>query len=313
MRLEHPRRAGRRAFTLVELLVVCAIIAVLVSLTTAAVMKFLAKGPEVQNVNDIHQLEAAIAAFHRDFKLGTEYFPSRLKLCMRYTDYNTSQPGLDRDSLGFLQRMFPRLWKDAASQATVVDWTGHWSNGQGKIDPPVVLEGDQCLVFFLGGAGGVNGFSASASNPAAVGGARKGPYFNFDSTRLAAYPGHAAVNGFVYPSYYDVYGYKNGTGKPYAYFSSYTSRNGYNRYGSTDCPALGVSPFIASLSPTVQYVYPDKFQIISAGSDGVFGPGGGPWSPATAAQSPAIKINGKTIQGNQANFYQNFLDIPTLN
>src|SRR5207253_9071458 len=52
---------------------------------------------------------------------------------------------------------------------------------------------------------------------------------------------------------------------PYAYFSSYKTRNGYNRFASTDCPSLGVWPYAEALTPTVRYLNPNTFQIISAG------------------------------------------------
>jgi general secretion pathway protein G len=319
MRLAHPRRAARAAFTLVELLVVVAIIAILVSLTTAAVMKFLSKGPEVQNMNDIHQLEAGIAEFHRDFKLNKEFFPSRFVICEQYSDYvkNLNNP-LYANSLAFLQRMFPRLWRDPASQQIVVDWNAN-GNLNGVIDPPYVLEGDQCLVFFLGGipngggSSGLNGFSTNATNPAAGGGPRKGPYFDFDPQRLMI------IHGNSYSSYMDAFSDKIGNGPkvPYAYFSSYDVRNGYNKYGTTtDCPTLGVWPYAQLAppsSPTVQYLYPDKFQIISAGPDNLFGPGTDfssktpvLWTPKTAANYGQAFPNAKD---DQTNFYANFMGV----
>ena len=60
MRLAQIRTAGRRAFTLIELLVVIAIIGILVALLSAAVMRALAKGPQVQNQNDIQQYIIAL-------------------------------------------------------------------------------------------------------------------------------------------------------------------------------------------------------------------------------------------------------------
>jgi hypothetical protein len=264
-------------------------------------------GPDTHNISDIHTVEAAVAGFHRAFKLGTEYFPSRIVLCERYSEYldNINKP-LYRDSLGFLQRMFPRLWKDAATQEVVVDWNGN-GNPNGVIDPPTILEGDQCLVFFLGGipANGKEaqdclGFSRDPKNPAARGGRRLGPYYEFDPSRLVR------IHGNGYWSYLDVYGKK-----PYAYFSSYTNRNGYNRYGSTDCPTLGVWPYAKSVAPTVQYIYPDKFQVISAGADQVFGPGTDLTAkqPVTWTQETAGDLLGPG-QDDQSNFHPNFLGVP---
>jgi hypothetical protein len=270
-------------------------------------LHFSGDGPEIHNINDLHQLESAVGGFHRDFKLGTEYFPSRIVLCERYSEYldNINKPQY-RDSLGFVQRMFPRLWKDAAAQEVVVDWNGN-GNPNGVVDAPTVLEGDQCLVFFLGGipdnrkeALGCLGFSVDPKNPAAKEGRCLGPYYAFEPYRLVR------IHGNQYWSYLDVY-----KKKPYAYFSSYSTRNGYDRYGSTDCPTLGVWPYAKSVAPTVQYVYPDKFQVISAGADQVFGPGTDLtakqpliWTPETAGHllGPG--------QDDQSNFHTNFLGVP---
>src|SRR5262249_22687578 len=69
------RRAG---FTLVEVLVVVAIIAVLVSLTAAAVFKIYGEGDKLVARNDISNLAAAIEAFKSDRKV--EWLPSRFRL-----------------------------------------------------------------------------------------------------------------------------------------------------------------------------------------------------------------------------------------
>jgi prepilin-type N-terminal cleavage/methylation domain-containing protein len=227
-----------------------------------------------------------------------------------------------------------------------IDW-----NGDGAIqDPPMVsgagipmgvyhpntgtvalscfgsmLEGEQCLVFFTGGipsqtsAGFVmTGFSTNASNPAALVGDRVAPFLEFKTNRLVQWGGTAPG----YPSYLDGYG-KSGFnaagvpiatfGAPYAYFSSYKTANGYNRYANymnpylplspapagcqpsaSDCQALpfaqwqqvsgqlvlaqgfGVWPYVQSVSPTTgapNYLNAQTAQIISAGKDGFFGPG----------------------------------------
>jgi general secretion pathway protein G len=314
MRLPQTAKNNRRGFTLVELLVVVAIIALLMSLTAAAVMKFIGKGPQVQNASEIQQLATAIESFTTNFKLGSKgYFPSKLKLCEKLGDYNLAV-ALDQDSLSFLKRMFPRLDTTPVTSfwaKTGIDWNG---NGR-RNDPPVILEGDQCLVFFLGGipipdpsTPGVQGFSTNQADPSQSGGTRKGPYFEFNTGRLVQ---RSSATGNLFYSYLDAYGKQ-----PFLYFSSYSRRNGYNPYDATnqraktpmtsvsDCAGLGVWPYAEALTPSIRYLKPDSFQIISAGEDKMFGPGtvlnplpaGGPflWKPSTATSIPTAGRDDQT-------------------
>jgi hypothetical protein len=198
--------------------------------------------------------------------------------------------------------MFPRLdWSQ------VQDW-----NGNGELDKGgFILEGDQCLVFFLGGIPacepqpGFLGFFGNKSNPTKPGEQRIGPFYEFDSNRLV----DLHHNGF--------YSYLDGhLGKPYAYFSSYRKQNGYNRYFSldrkSDCASLGVWPYAESIEgETPRYLMPSKFQIISAGADGRFGPGTDltaespfTWTPATAEQTP------DPGKDDQSNFHSKRLGEP---
>jgi hypothetical protein len=259
--------------------------------------------------NDIGQIEGAIAEFQRKFG-SKEYFPSRLVLCENFEDYfkqgkrgQVFRSQLHEDSWHFLSRMFPRM---SRIDPKLMDWNGNGVPG----DKPVVLQGDQCLVFFLGGIPapgqpGCLGFSVNRSNPTTPGGDRIGPLYDFDPKRLVDFH----HNGFY--SYLDPYGQK-----PYAFFSSYRQRNGYNRYltldRQSDCAALGVWPYAEAFEgQTPRYLMPSGFQILSAGADGRFGPGTDltakspfTWTPATAKQTLAP---GKD---DQSNFYSGRLGEP---
>ncbi len=311
MKLRQTRTVSRGGFTLVELLVVIAIIAILVSLTAAAVMKLMGKGPEAQNRNDLNQLAIALGNFKAQFGA---FPPSRCRICSRKNQYfQSGQPAtqdkIDADSIQFLQMMFPRLGESNL-------WMNPNNNGQNGngIDwgwgPQAVvdLEGEQCLVFFLGGyptgGGGQNGclgWSSDPVNPANPAGPRLqgSPFYDFKSDRLVAIttpllnnPNASNLPAFVY---LDAYGKQTDPkSKPFAYFSSYKSLNGYNRYGSSDCASLGVSPYFISASNingqlVVRYHNPDTFQLISAGEDKVFGPGG-QWTAGTGMNTP---VNGR--------------------
>jgi hypothetical protein len=187
-----------------------------------------------------------------------------------------------------------------------VDW-----NQNGVYDTAVVLEGDQCLVFFLGGIPiaytptsrgalsnlppQVQGFSTNPKNPADLLSTadRIGPFFEFQTDRLVSLQVSAGLlrSPFNY-SYLDRYGTSDGLGNlvsgvPLAYFSSYKQANGYNRYlllsGVSDCPSLisasgvGVYPYAETILPSgPKYLKPNDFQIISAGADLTFGSGSVP-------------------------------------
>jgi prepilin-type N-terminal cleavage/methylation domain-containing protein len=289
------KRVPRPAFTLVELLVVMSIIAILVSLFVGAAIQVLKKVDETRNRNDITQLAEAEVNFQTKFNV--DYMPSRIRLLDSGSydisqNTTTGQPNnpLDYDSYNYIKRLWPRL-------QFPVDW-----NQNGVFTDDVILEGDQCLVFFLGGING-QGFSSNELAPTSPSGSRVGPFFEFKTNRLVD-PGRATSPG--YRVYIDAYGKL-----PFAYLSSYKTRNGYNRYYSattpqSDCASLGVYPYCdraftdanGNLVPGVQYYNPETFQIISAGYDKKFGPGGA-WAPGAA-----ISVNERD---DMANFYENVL------
>jgi prepilin-type N-terminal cleavage/methylation domain-containing protein len=330
----------RAAFTLVELMVVILIISILSALLTVAISSAIKKGKSTRNQVEIRQLAAAVDAFKTANKV--DYIPDFIYLSPTVTVYNQAATmGATKitDSYAYLLRLWPRLFANGP-----VDWTG-----TGMANPPdMQLNGDQCLVFFLGGIPSTDpatgnavctGFAKNPSNPAAHIGTNttvqvQPPLFEFDSGRLVKLHN----NGRYAYSYLDTYGTADGkgnwvSGMPYAYFSSYQTRNGYNRYGqsacmwtSSDCASFftPVSGFPAAVYPYAQgvnqYMNPSGFQIISAGPDSQFGSGtlkpnvavggGAFWTPATAATSGA---SGPTGADDQSNFYDNLLGTPSIN
>src|SRR5262249_11425445 len=183
----------------------------------------------------------------------------------RYGDYvGMLNDPLAFDSLNYLLRVWPHLiypdspWSVKAPPGRdFIDW-----NGNGKADGPVILEGDQCLVFFLAGIPRQGaepaclGFSTDPRDPAKLGQVkdRKGPFFAFDGKRLITRP----------ESTHFSYADRWGKGWPYAYFSNYGIRNGYNKYGPGDCAGLSIvnGPYTESLN---RYYNPSTHQVISAG------------------------------------------------
>lgn len=232
-RRAHPRRQD--GFTLVEILVVISIIGVLVALLVPAISSAVRTANDAAVSGEIQTLAQSLASFKN--KYG-EYPPSRIMLSengtfdiadatpIGATDLTRGQ--LAQRSLRYLRKFFPQAAfssTPSASTTLVYDF-----NGNGNFDGVYILDGTQCLVFFLGGipthsAGGVgmSGFAKSPINPfqtEAVTTNRNAPFFEFKNDRLIVNP----TNGF--PSYVDSLG--AGTdARAYAYFSAYAG-GGYD-------------------------------------------------------------------------------------
>ena len=282
MRLAPTRRPSRPAFTLVELLTVIAIIAVLIGLTTAAVQKVRIRTLEVRARNDIAQIGIALDA--AKVKYGVDYIPSRIVLRedgMYGTNSIPAIAALEIESLAFLKKMWPRL-----ATPTTAGFAGHDWNGDGQItikdNGAFLLEGDQCLVFFLGGIqrGGVcTGFSVDKAYPTRpptgypfppgypnVYTATEPILYDFPTGRLQVVAPNFPTRSPFHASFIDQYGQM-----PYAYFSS---RGGLGY--SADCPSLGVQPYYEMVNAVVtsKPLNKDGFQLLSAGYDLQFGTSG---------------------------------------
>jgi prepilin-type N-terminal cleavage/methylation domain-containing protein len=271
------RTAGRRlAFTLIEMLVVIAIIAILASLLLVGVNAVWKKGPEAQTRSDLLNFKVALDNFKAKYKF---YPPSQIKLHAKYSQFNAGN-ALDVQSITYLSAMFPNSVWTTNPNAQIL-WAGATpipANG-------FVLEGDQCLVFFLAGIpNGVNaplGFSNNATDPSTAGGDRIKFLTSVDASRMIlAHPGSP------FPSYLDPY-----NKMPYVYFSS--NKNGqYDTLnpntGTLPVSSLGVSPYILPTGtyPQGPYYNPNTIQIISAGLNLQFGSGGN-WPPLKAIVAPS--------------------------
>jgi general secretion pathway protein G len=179
------RRARHRAgFTLVEVLVVISIIGVLVALLVPAIASAVGRANEAVVSGDIQSLSQSLASFKNTYG---EYPPSRVILSengfydvsnntrlANATDLTYAQ--LAQRSLRYLRKFFPQASFSTSGPVFIpspglTKW--HDFNGNGTLDPqPYMLEGSECLVFFLGGIPtqtssgfGMSGFARSPQTP----------------------------------------------------------------------------------------------------------------------------------------------------
>lgn len=263
--------AGRAGFTLVEMLLVIAIISVLISLIVGASWGAVRRAKEGAQRAEISQLETAIVAFKAKF--GVEP-PSGIKLYEKPTDWQTDLP-----STALIRRIWPQFDFSIARDI----------NRNGVANERLSLDGAECLLFFLGGTiddgKSLAGFSASPIDPFATSlgptGAKNriGPFFEFKIDRFqdSDNDGIREYQGYLAGAPTD----------PIVYYSSYEGRG----FVSTD---EYVSPILARAFAV--YTQPgaansagvpfkaQSFQIVAPGWDGVLGYGGNydPQNPETS-------------------------------
>jgi prepilin-type N-terminal cleavage/methylation domain-containing protein len=236
------RWTERRAFTLIELMMVVAIIGVLASLLLAAIFRIRPVAEELEAHREIVGLHNAIISFSTDARFGNVgYLPSQC-----------DPSGADPVSMSYIKKVWP------------------YSLG-GLALPQAMLEGDQCLVLFLGGPKN-GGWAVDAVDPTATYGNRI-RFYEFDAARLKD------IHGNGYMSYLDRWG------TPYAYFSPMRESITWQQPGYLqDCkkigqmftknPGQGLTAYLG--------VNLNSFQIICAGRDKFFGQHGATWTGGNA-------------------------------
>jgi prepilin-type N-terminal cleavage/methylation domain-containing protein len=340
------KRSTSSGFTLVELLAVIVILSLLVALLLPAIGSAIKSAKNATVSSEINMLAQALADFRSKFG---DYPPSRILLiengdysdkALGYSGYTWQTPNstdinngqLAQRSLSSMRKFFPRL-QLGASGAVYTATAFPDFNGNGTMDGPKLLTGDECLVFFLGGmpsvstsggvtTWGVTGFGKNPVNPfqsaTASTANRVNPLYDFKNDRLLD------IDGDGYPSYVDPLVTK----KPYIYFSSY-SGSGYDpndMNGDTGSPLIEAdeagtttpitltfavtfptsgstatanlarscspNPYCAttSVAKPVQWINAQSFQILSAGSDSLYGVGG-QYSPQSDNALPVDATN----------------------
>lgn len=252
----------RSAFTLVELLVVITIIGLLMGLILPAIQKVRISGKRAQVGAEIAQLSTSAASFKQEFKF---YPPSEVIVSFPAGNPPQAQPfripqvfpppipttmiqARELASIEFYKKMYPRWSIGAPGTNTNLD------------SPNQDLQGIQCLFYFT--TGPINTGWAIDGPYKPNGNSKKGPYFEYGGQQLAT-----------------PYLYTDAFGIPYAYFSS-----GLGGKYLDPLAFPGVTQFTA-VNPYLsvnKYVNSDSVQIISAGADKNFGPGGA-WTPGAGA------------------------------
>lgn len=300
----RSRQSRRSAFSLVELMVVIVVISILLAMLLPAISSARTSAQVAGVVSEMKVIEKGLEDFK--LKFGT-YPPSSIILYETGTsgsdphwEDDTTSPGVanqnERDTrrrkaVAAIRQMWPNF-----------DFTINRDiNGDGDTDDALVLDGAECLMFFLGGmnstkvsASGAdirtrtgslntaaepgfwapNGFSTNPSNPFARStGSRIGPFFEFsDLTRIVNHAGDE-TSGEAMPELRDSIPNQIA---PLVYMSSYEGRG----YDAGDLPSGGVYGSLADIyrkdgSASTDTPYNQQtFQIISPGFDFSYGTGG---------------------------------------
>lgn len=226
----------RTAFTMVELLVVMAIIAVLAALIFAGVQAVRGREQGSTTATEIQEMGIALEKFKTKYGV---YPPSKITL-------TATEAALDSNTKKILFRLWPNL--DYASVAATLGFT--------PTSSAIPLKGDQCLVLFLGGrqmatvdgGGYCKGFSTRPSNPFEEPPLKPDgtfdndvdhdpPFYNFKTNRLTT----AYGNKFL--SYRDPFSVAST--QPLASYAYFSSTLGYN---DSDC-----KPTVTVAGPPEQY------------------------------------------------------------
>ena len=312
-----PQRPARTAFSLIELMIVITIIAILMSLLLVGVQAARNAARVASVTVEFKNMEKSIADFKAKF--GAEP-PSRILLCENgvhwTTPTGTYPTGFTVADIPRSRALIRQIWPDyrfpinaaAALPRDYVDF-----NEDGDTNDLIGLNGAECLVFFLGGVpdqtGNIAtpwaplGFSTNPENPFTRGGARLGPYHEFNAGRLRNIDGAADTE--LMPEYLDSL---PGQRLPILYASSYGGRGyrdadlwvagtpsyptaGHNQYVAyATVPSgfawhyrryTGAYPFPADPAPNTDTSFnalpafnPKSCQLISPGIDGEYGLGG---------------------------------------
>ncbi|MFZ5831104.1 MAG: type II secretion system protein [Planctomycetota bacterium] len=282
--MEMQSTAKRRAFTLVEMLVVVAIIGILASLISVAAAAAMRHAWKSRVKNEVTQLSNAMVAFKEKFG---DYPPD-----FTGADLADKEARIER----FLAKAFPRYQAkaDVNPNNGTKDWKDHLGNmiGTTRLTQLLNSQGNAgALVLWLGGepilsnddkVTGFAGFSANPRNPfekSTVTSTRIGPFFDFAPDRIRDVDADLTDEDALW--YCQVGSQPNDT-EPYLYFRARVSANQFAAYDPSEQIWTSGSRNIRPVhdkrlgkNASNNYAWPNvqTFQIRAAGGDGMHGTG----------------------------------------
>jgi hypothetical protein len=209
-------------------------------------------------INELAQLDSAMKQFRTNYAV--------LPPALHNDDngFTTANGAVENRVRGFWRRAWPR-WSNNSSIPSATP-TAPGTNVE-TFSPAEVL------VFYLGGMPGtvgtkVTGFNLNPLNPAAAGGQRSTPLFQFDQGRLLDEYPIGSPNGFY--EYYPPHKVSVGDGvPPYAYFDAATYGTVTYNHGNAGTYGTATPYYDGAVSG--KFMNADSFQIVGAGLDDNYG------------------------------------------